>query len=522
MTTSNRRHIKRLGMWTCGLLVLSVLVPGTAWAATCSTNGNTITITGAAGTTTLKMNGANLSVSTCPDQVLTTIAKVNITGTANDDILVFDLSGGAFNNTGGNSLTFEVDLLADTTDDKLTINGSDSEDAASLGDKGVNLDYAGSEDVEGPNKSAAFTSMNIELVEVNGKGGNDALYADGSKAGDPLTVAVTLNGDDGDDIIDGGSGNDTLNGGAGKDRLDGGLGDDTETGGVGKDTFDQDDAINGNDVLDGVDGRDRVNYGQRTAAVDVTLNNVADDGETVELDNVKRVEQIDGGDGGDTIDASGEPSLRHFLNGGEGDDTLTGGDVKDFLLGDEGNDTLNGGDGNDVLDGDEGNDTETGGIGNDTFDQGREANGGDDLNGGDGRDVVNYVSRRQNLNVTLSPTLAGADDDGETGELDDVAAIETVRAGQGADTIDATSMGTTKVFLKGGRGVDTMTGDGGDDKLTGDDGNDILAGGSGNDKLYGSEGDDTLNGGAGGSDLASGGADTDTCTNAERKRSCEI
>ena len=50
-------------------------------------------------------------------------------------------------------------------------------------------------------------------------------------------VAVTINGEEGDDTLWAAEGNDTLNGGAGNDTLFGGAGNDTLTGGTGADIF---------------------------------------------------------------------------------------------------------------------------------------------------------------------------------------------------------------------------------------------------------------------------------------------
>ena len=64
---------------------------------------------------------------------------------------------------------------------------------------------------------------------------------------------------------------------------------------------------------------------------------------------------LDGGNGKDT------------LIGGNNDDTLDGGNGRDLLSGNGGNDILTGGNGKDILDGGAGNDTLTGDNGKDTF-----------------------------------------------------------------------------------------------------------------------------------------------------------
>ena len=77
--------------------------------------------------------------------------------------------------------------------------------------------------------------------------------------------------------------------------------------------------------------------------------------------------------------------LPAVIDGGAGDDTLTGGGGNDRLLGGLGNDCLNGGSGNDMLFGGAGNDTLIGGSGNDVLSGG---DGCDNLQGGAGRDIL--------------------------------------------------------------------------------------------------------------------------------------
>lgn len=86
---------------------------------------------------------------------------------------------------------------------------------------------------------------------------------------------------------------------------------------------------------------------------------------------------LNGGNGADT------------LNGGDGNDTLNGGNGADVLNGGDGNDTLNGGNGADVLNGGDGNDTLSGGNGDDILYGGA---GADLLQGNNGDDVILIVA----------------------------------------------------------------------------------------------------------------------------------
>ena len=105
----------------------------------------------------------------------------------------------------------------------------------------------------------------------------------------------------------------------------------------------------GADSMDGGNGAvscDAVTYTSRTAAVTVTLDTVANDGETGELDNILRTQRVLGGSGNDSFD--GDNAFNAFCGGG-GNDTLDGAAGDDGLVGGPGNDTLLGSDGNDQL-----------------------------------------------------------------------------------------------------------------------------------------------------------------------------
>lgn len=149
-------------------------------------------------------------------------------------------------------------------------------------------------------------------------------------------------------VIDAGEGNDfidlsfsfrsvpaTLNGGAGNDTIKGGPGAETLDGGSG------DDALRGNggaDVLRGGDGVDTASYAGRSTGVDVSLDDVANDGSPGEGDDVASdVENLTGTSAADT------------LTGSAADNALTGGGGPDVLDGAGGSDTLAGDDGDDVI-----------------------------------------------------------------------------------------------------------------------------------------------------------------------------
>jgi Ca2+-binding RTX toxin-like protein len=142
------------------------------------------------------------------------------------------------------------------------------------------------------------------------------------------------------------------------------------------------------------------------------------------------------GDGDD--DFWNRTSLTADVEGGSGNDTLTGGWRLDELRGGSGNDLLQGGGGDDLLYGE---------------------SGYDHIEGGEGADRCN----------------GGTEND-------------TIYGGNGHDHLDGHFGNDT---LIGGYGNDVLLGSTGDDKLHGEYDNDILHGEAGNDWLDGYHGNDT-------------------------------
>ena len=167
------------------------------------------------------------------------------------------------------------------------------------------------------------------------------------------------------DQLSGSSAKDTIDGGGGPDVISGKGDDDVLLGGAGNDVLSPG---SGSDTVEGHGDADRVTYLGRPNDVKVTLfDNAANDGELGEGDNVKSdVENVDGGDGDDTLTGTSGPNT---LYGGEGHDSLFGGAGQDFLAGQEDGDNLFG---------QAGEDTGTGGEGGDLIDGGGD---GDELYG---------------------------------------------------------------------------------------------------------------------------------------------
>ncbi len=187
-------------------------------------------------------------------------------------------------------------------------------------------------------------------------------------------------------------------------------------------------------------------------------------------------------DGNDTVGALGLP-WQVQVNGGDGNDNITGGSVADILNGGAGDDTINGSSGSDTITGGDGNDVISGGSGNDVIDAG---NGDNTVSGGAGNDTI----------------VAGTGND----SIDGGAGNDSIIAGAGNDTVTG---GDGNDFIDAGAGNDSVDGGNGNDTIFGGAGNDTLTGGAGEDQLFGGDGNDIVN--ADTSDVAfNGGAGTDT------------
>jgi Ca2+-binding RTX toxin-like protein len=176
-------------------------------------------------------------------------------------------------------------------------------------------------------------------------------------------------GNNGNDKIDGGDGNDRLHGGNGRDVLRGGDGDDWFDGGAGIDAF------------HGGNGVDTVSYADETR--DLIANLATQTTSTGE--KLLEIEGIEGGSGNDDLSGS---TAANLLLGGDGNDTLSGLAGADTLDGGNGNDALLGGDDDDTLSGGMGDDTLDGGAGNDLLIAGE---GAEVLTGGSGADTFSFT-----------------------------------------------------------------------------------------------------------------------------------
>ncbi len=368
---------------------------------------------------------------------------------------------------------------------------------------------------------SSVTAINVygydgnDTIQINGLATGKALSAFGGMGNDTLkvaasvTTAVTLQGDDGNDLLIGGSGNDTLIGAIGNDWLNGGEGSDRLVGGVGNDVYAFDNATtNQTDTVVelGEVGTDLLNFATLTTTVTADLS-----GSTSVANMAHRIV---------VTGAPGQEANFENISGGSANDMLIGNSANNLLLGNCGNDTLKGQGGADQLDGGDGNDTLLGGGGSDYLIGGI---GSDWLNGGDGFDwllggVGDDVYAFDNATVNEVDTVV---EQAELGidTLNFSSMTDNVTANLSSDTALATmshrivhtgasgqAANLENVF--GGAGTDTLIGNAANNLLLGNGGANVLSGGGGTDELHGGDGRNVLIGGAG-SDALIGGSDQD-------------
>lgn len=260
------------------------------------------------------------------------------------------------------------------------------------------------------------------------------------------------------------------------------------------------------------------NFSTNAAATTVGNDGEIDptSGLSIEHDDLDvNIENVIGGAGNDTIDASLSKLVPHILYGMAGNDTLIGSNLADTLYGGWGNDNLYGGNGVDILVGGDGNDLLQGGAENDILK-------GDDVN----CPVATVMAAGSNYSTLCTKSTAAASTTPGVNTLDYSDRVNTVTVDM--TTLKSATADTTGLIvtcsnsvvigesgasecdlvtnvqnLRGGLGDDVLTGDAnanviyggfGDDQLSGfpGTGNPILAGPGGSDALYGEVGDDII------------------------------
>ncbi|MET4307524.1 calcium-binding protein [Bradyrhizobium sp. RT4b] len=452
-----------------------------------------------------------------------------ITGSQGADTLI----GGDGNDkvTGGRGN--DVALLG-AGDDLFTWNPGDGSDTVEGGAGTDTLVFNGSNVAENMSISAnggralltrdvgAITmDLNgVEHVQIAAAGGADNITVNDLSGTGVTQVAIDLSAGPGSQSGDGAADRVTVNGTAGDDNIS------VTTAG-------------GSIVVNGL-------------AAQVTIAH-ADAGDVL---------TVNGGGGNDVINASSIKAGQPFslnINGGDGNDTITGSAGNDIVNGGRGNDVANlgagddtfvwnPGDGSDIVEGGKGTDTLLFNGANINENINISANGGRvlftrdvaaiamDLNG---VEHINFNALGGADNITIGD-LSGTGVNQvnlDLGANDGAADTVTINGTSGSDVItvtehdgiitvsglgqdiNITDAGTgDRIVINGLDGDDVITASGlhggiqlvanggnGDDVLIGSPGNDTLAGGAGDDVLIGGGGQDVLDGGPGNNVVINGG-----------------
>jgi Ca2+-binding RTX toxin-like protein len=336
-----------------------------------------------------------------------------IVGSAGDDVMIWNPGDGSDTNDGGPGV------------DRVIVNGSDTANTFTVGTAGAaagfDLRFVGPFTID---------IRQSEVLEINGRGGDDNVDASGLPAG---LIALEITG---------GAGADTIVGSAGADVMiwNPGDGSDTNDGGPGIDRV----------VVNGSGGANTFTMGTAGAAAGFDLRFVGPF--TIDIRQAEVLE-VNGNGGDDLINASGVPAglITLELNGGDGNDSITGGAGDDVLRGGPGNDTLTAFLGTDQVFGDAGNDVLIWNPGD-----------GTDFNdGGDGQDISRVLAAGVAETFSIAPLAcndpAGAPCARVRRELPSLFDVDVVRIEQielqtagGRDTVSTEHLPGVRQVLDGG------------------------------------------------------------------------
>ncbi len=372
------------------------------------------------------------------------VEQVNFNALGGADVVtVHDLTGTDVKHVNVDESNPAGSGTGDGQPDQVIVEGTTGNDQIDVSSDGTNVTTSGL-----AAEVVVQHPETIDRLEVDGLGGDDSISAVGLAA---QTIALTLDGGDGNDNLAGGQGVETLIGGSGNDRIDGNKGNDRAFMGAGDDTFVWDPG-DGSDTVEGQDGNDTMLFNGAAAAehVDLSANG----------NRLRFFRDV----AGITMDTAGVEQVDFNALGGADVVTvhdLTGTDVKHVNV-DESNPAGSGtGDGQPdqvIVEGTTGNDQIV-------------ASGS------------NGAARVSGLAATVTVTGAEAAND-----------TLTIDALDGNDRVNASALAASagKLAIDGGNGNDVLIGGSGDDVLAGSAGNDLLIGGPGQDSLDGGTGNNIV------------------------------
>ena len=361
------------------------------------------------------------------------------------------------------------------------MNGGDDVDSVSYGDRTAAvrasiLDTCGTE----PCAKSNDGQVDVDPLTAGNQGERDTVGLDveqlgGGSLDDVLSGSARANrleGHGGDDDLFGGDGDDVLCGDSttffvgaiardvgcfesgvppGDDVLDGQGGDDLLAGNRGR------------DMLNGGADKDTVSYQERSAALDVTIEDTCS-GAPCAKNNDGQVD-VDPATVGNQGERDRVALDVENLIGGAGTDTLAGSNGANIISGAQDTDTLRGLGGSDVLE-------PNGGV-------------GDVIDGGANRDFVSYRYEMTGVNVSIDNV---ANDGGGFASTtfpfnQNVRPnVEGILGSFHGDNLSGPAAAARNTLLGYGGG-DTLSGFASDDTLDGGSGPDIVRGGTGNDLL---------------------------------------
>ena len=157
-----------------------------------------------------------------------------------DNLVVHDMTGTALGEIFTDLAATPGSGVGDNQSDSVTVAGSAGDDVVVVAGQGSDAQIVGA----ATTVTVSGAESALDRLTVSAREGNDVVDASGVAAG---SIALSIDGGVGDDVLIGGDGDDSIAGGEGDDVLLGGPGVDTLNGGPGDDTL-----VDGEIVIDGL------------------------------------------------------------------------------------------------------------------------------------------------------------------------------------------------------------------------------------------------------------------------------